>query len=565
MDVRSIKSIRIPEGNVSKITDSKGRVLWSSGSQGGFIPLLESQPLSYAYNRPQYFRNKAREDAWGSPVYFVPSTNIFDEVGQAGPGYEYGKPYNVDQGMYGNCTWWVMGRCHEVSGIILKECVGDASGFYAKYSGKKDGGSLTSGVYFGDTIKAGDIIVFADSTSKLGTGHVIFVEKVDGNTLTVSESGYSHNASYKGMACLVYTLDKTKFKCGASISLRPQSPYSEIIYGVIHTGPEKIEFDYVLSGNYKEVDILYTADSHISWKGSGNGQYDSQSPQMFTWENISNYKDKLENANIPTFCVDCGDWSKGGATDSTSSNLYETSLNKFSTLGTKGYTGYIATTYGNHEWKFGNATTTTDYLRRMNNFTACNFIKNNGNFSSYNKPYRAIKIGDKKIGIIGIGYPSPNGKNDSYDGTNGIWYYDQYLFYDATNDKSKQEQKKAANSSLYKQVQKYIDLMKRNNFDYIIAIAHMDNNRDEDFYDDSRFRARAEYLLMNTSGLDFVIPGHRNYPTDPLFTTDLNGRSCMVMPEAGSGLNSFGRIKLKFDGSGYEYKLLRSISDLDII
>lgn len=203
-----------------------------------FKPLTESQPLSYATNRAAYYRNAAREKKWGSPVYFVPANNGYDVTGQAGPGYKYGYSYNVNNGMYGNCTWWVMGRCHEANGIILNECIGDASGFYSKYRGSKDGGSYSNGKYFGDTIRPGDILVWADSNTKLGVGHVTFVENVIDNTLIISESGYSKNTSYKGMACVVYTLDKTKFKCGAAIKLRPQSPYTEYAYGVIHTGAD---------------------------------------------------------------------------------------------------------------------------------------------------------------------------------------------------------------------------------------------------------------------------------------------------------------------------------------
>lgn len=192
-----------------------------------FTPILEDKPLQYAYDRALCYRNVARESKWGKPVYFVPSTNVYDEVGMGGPYYVYGKPSKKGQGKKGNCSWWVVGRYHEVSGIILKECIGNADGFLKKYKGRK---SDTG--YIGDKIQKGDIIVFSDSD----VGHVIFVEDVKGNTLYISESAYSSKSIYEDKACITYTLDKTKFVVGSVVTLRPKLPYTEKVLGVMHTG-----------------------------------------------------------------------------------------------------------------------------------------------------------------------------------------------------------------------------------------------------------------------------------------------------------------------------------------
>lgn len=119
-----------------------------------------------------------------------------------------------------------------VSGIILKEVIGDAFKTYDKYKGRKDGGNF-NGQYIGDTIQKGDMLIFAESISKPGSGHIVFVET---DELNVSEGGYSRNKAYKDKACVTYKLDRSIMYTGRSISLRPQSPYSEILYGVIHTG-----------------------------------------------------------------------------------------------------------------------------------------------------------------------------------------------------------------------------------------------------------------------------------------------------------------------------------------
>lgn len=192
-----------------------------------FKSLLEDQPLQYAYDRPTFYRNAARENKWGTPVYFVPSTNAYDQLGTAGPYYVYGKPCRPGQGVKGNCTWWCIARYHQVSGIILKECIGDANGFIKKYNGRKD-----SSGYIGDTIQKGDILVYGDSD----VGHVNFVEDVKGNTLYISESAYSNKSIYENKACITYTMDKTKYVVGSVVTLRPKMPYTEKVLGVIHTG-----------------------------------------------------------------------------------------------------------------------------------------------------------------------------------------------------------------------------------------------------------------------------------------------------------------------------------------
>lgn len=73
----------------------------------------------------------------------------------------------------GNCTWYVFGRYQEVHGIRLP---------YAKRTGN-------AGQWAVDTSSpsVGAIVVFTDS----GSGHVAFVEKIEGGNIIVSESAYS--------------------------------------------------------------------------------------------------------------------------------------------------------------------------------------------------------------------------------------------------------------------------------------------------------------------------------------------------------------------------------------
>lgn len=317
----------------------------------------------------------------------------------------------------------------------------------------------------------------------------------------------------------------------------------------------RLIYDYETDSECDEVDFLYTTDTHLSWSGSGNSAYKSGSPQVFTLDNVAYYKDKLWNAGIPTFCLDCGDFIHGTGNQE---SVKDTIINFYNNCGSVGYNKYLAVTYGNHEWYSAVGTTSTiiEYFNRVDNMTACNLLVNG---EPVYKPYRAIRIGSKKIGIIGVGYPSPNGRDGT---TSDIKQFEGYTFYDGAQTTAIN-----AGSALYTQVQRYIDLFKNNGFDYIIAISHMDKYADEDFTADSRFNARADSLIKNTNGLDVVIPGHYNYAINATYTfTDLGGKSGMVVQEAGSSLNSFGRLRFIFNNSQpIQSYLLDEISDLEVI
>lgn len=204
-----------------------------------FTPLTSSQPISYASSRSSY-RNSARETlAGGSPVFFNPSNYSLDDYGYGGPRYKYGYTYNncpsPENTFNGNCTWWCWGRLNQTMGTSLPN-MGDGKDWYDNYSGDKDRNA--------NNIQPGDIIVLTDNDA----GHVMFVEKVDGNTITISQSAYSNRAVWSGMACLVTTFSKSDIYQGNSINMYKDldTAYYQKVIGVIHTGeagptPEPIE------------------------------------------------------------------------------------------------------------------------------------------------------------------------------------------------------------------------------------------------------------------------------------------------------------------------------------
>ena len=304
------------------------------------------------------------------------------------------------------------------------------------------------------------------------------------------------------------------------------------------TPTPKIEYDYTLDGDFDEVDILFTADTHLAWKGYN--KYSGQ-PQKYVPQDIAAVKDDLWESGIPTFAVDCGDFDHG------QNAPISTIINHFNNFGSIGYRKYLSVTFGNHEWysAMGNAEQCMSYLRQVTNMSACNLLVNG---EPVFKPYRAIKIGEKKIGIIAVGYPSPNGRQGSPENSD-VHNWSGYTFYDARRDQTATNQ---PNSALYKQVQKYIDMFKKRHFDFILVNCHMDMNQYESVAADERFNARAEYLIQNTNGLDVVIPGHYNIAIPYTYEFrhyDGVGKG-IVSQEAGAGLGSYGRIRLNLrDGS----------------
>lgn len=97
-----------------------------------------------------------------------------------GGAYSTNNPFAWSNQYYGQCTWYAWGRAYELTGVALNECTGNAAKWYnaAKNAGRS----------VGSTPKANSIAVFGTSA---GYGHVGYVEAVNGDTVTLSESNNS--------------------------------------------------------------------------------------------------------------------------------------------------------------------------------------------------------------------------------------------------------------------------------------------------------------------------------------------------------------------------------------
>lgn len=288
---------------------------------------------------------------------------------------------------------------------------------------------------------------------------------------------------------------------------------------LITTNFDPFDYDLVDEKEYNEIDLLYTTDVHGAWVDYDlDGNYLTP---VFSYDDVGKYRDKLEKQGIKTLLVDCGDWSRPCKAYNDYLNtgiMYPAEQMKKQK--------YFASTYGNHEWRwsqYGEADTKS-ILDKLGCMTACNLFYKKSNKLVY-PPYRTAKIGSKKIAVIGIGYPSANGDGEYSD---GVWTFGDYVFYDDTE--------------LFNQVQRHINTLKANGFDYIVAICHMCKSTYES---DKRYKARTDSLIQNTKGLTAVLQGHYNFATNAEIIKDKDNNNVLLAHEAGANLNSFGRLRLK--------------------
>lgn len=210
-----------------------------------FTPITTDKTITYAYDRPNCFRNSLREEEIvggnpvGSPVYFNPSDTAIGVTGYPGPKYQYHKNYNNStSNIKGNCTWWCWGRLADALNVRLP-FYGDGVNWYTRY--QADGGSVDTDA---TNIQPGDIICFSSSEP---AGHVMFVEKVDGSDVYISQSAYSSRSIWTGYACRCTIFDKADIYAGHSIDMYKDidSPFSVTTIGILHTGEESGYLDPV--------------------------------------------------------------------------------------------------------------------------------------------------------------------------------------------------------------------------------------------------------------------------------------------------------------------------------
>lgn len=137
--------------------------------------------------------------ATGSKYYYS-SGNIYYNYDRYAP---TGKSFDNGKYCVGNCTWYACGRAWELLAKAKKDVDlsifgGNPYGIWVK--------NKSTGVYkTGNTPKAGALVVFGQ---QYGNYHIAVVEKVDGDTIYVSESGYKTMYSKPTVSDIVFHYGK---------------------------------------------------------------------------------------------------------------------------------------------------------------------------------------------------------------------------------------------------------------------------------------------------------------------------------------------------------------------
>lgn len=282
---------------------------------------------------------------------------------------------------------------------------------------------------------------------------------------------------------------------------------------------DPVDYDIVDTNDYDEIDLVYTTDIH----GYAKGYEESQRVQTnFSWSDLEAYKNKLLAKNIKPLFVNCGDIIHGSSR--ANANHGEDIVRYFNNI------DMFASVFGNHEFRYNDdGPWFQARYGKIMSATACNLLNKKTGKPAF-KPYRTAKIGSKRIGIIGIGFPG-------FDGGHGN--LDEYEIL--TGD------------ACYQQVQKYINELKDLNMDYIFALVHLGTAPDARANSDITVNS----IVENTRGLDMICPGHSHSMSDQEYVIDKGGKRVAVAAQPRCDLMYISRIRIK--DSGITSSLISSI------
>lgn len=299
--------------------------------------------------------------------------------------------------------------------------------------------------------------------------------------------------------------------------------------------PDIIDFDYITSTEYSEIDIIQTTDIHGCWLGYqtsprlGDGYATNFAYSNSAYSNVLSYKNRLESSGtIKALCVDCGDWSHYTADGRTiNTNYGQDAIDEMNSV------GYFAVTLGNHEYKTDLSTSfISQKVSQIKGTygTACNITdKSTGELIM--PAYRTAKIGTKKLAIIGVAFSGADGDTTAWNNA--------YTFVDGTD--------------LYNLIQTYIDKFTALNFDYIGVIAHLGEGADGS----GRSTASCTAIIQNTSGLDFICAGHSHAEIKTGFT--VNDKSGNAVHFAAQPMCDFAYMtRIQITSSGITSAVLTS-------
>lgn len=272
----------------------------------------------------------------------------------------------------------------------------------------------------------------------------------------------------------------------------------------------------------KEIIILHTNDIHC-------GVSDN-----LHLEKVSQYKKDLQKEGFPVALVDAGDAIQGTPLGKLS--------NGESIIKIMNAAGYDFAIPGNHEFDYGMG----QFLKLASQLKCGFYCANLTDLKTGRlllKPYKIIKLGDKKIGFVGVTTPQTltSSTPKYFQDKNGNFIYG--FMEDNSGEK------------LYKAVQEAVDNARFDGADYVFLVGHLGSNG-------SLPRWSSSTVAANTYNIDAVIDGHSHEQyVPPHKITNKTGKEVTVV-QTGTKLQTLGQITIGTDGS-LSFKLIRDLLPRD--
>jgi len=272
----------------------------------------------------------------------------------------------------------------------------------------------------------------------------------------------------------------------------------------------------------KEIIILHTNDIHCGVSSN------------LCIDKVSQYKKDLQKEGHPVALVDAGDAIQGAPLGKLSSGE--------SIIKIMNAAGYDFAIPGNHEFDYG-----MGQFQKLASQLKCGYYCANLTDLKTGrlvlKPYKVIRLGDKKIGFVGVTTPQTitSSTPKYFQDKNGNFIYG---FMEDNNGEK-----------LYKAVQEAVDNARFDGADYVFLVGHLGSNGALPKWSSSTVAA-------NTYDIDAVIDGHSHEQyVPPHKITNKAGKDVTVV-QTGTKLQTLGRITIGADGS-LSFALIRDLLPRD--
>ena len=221
-----------------------------------------------------------------------------------------------------------------------------------------------------------------------------------------------------------------------------------------------------------DIVVLFTNDIH------------SGIDENITLAGVASYKEYMKTKSKYVTLVDCGDAIQGNGVGLVSKG--EVVIDAMNIV------GYDYAILGNHAFDYG-----TEQLAYLINKSNAQYLNSNITYTgslenklAECKPYEIVEYGNKKVAYIGVTTP-----NTLFTTSINNLKEDNEVVYDFAGKNDGQD--------LYALVQGYVDEVKQKGADYVIVLAHLGVDEDDELVSYS-----ADELINNTNGIDVVLDGH---------------------------------------------------------